>query len=104
MRDSRVDGRDREDGQARRKSPFSEEQTLGLLRLAEAGPSVAELWRQHGISETAYYRWKARYGGPEVSQLRRLRRLEDANRRLKQIVAALTLDGAALQDVAANSW
>lgn len=87
-----------------RKSHFSEEQILGILRLAEAGQTVAEVCRHNGISEGTYYRWKARYGGLEVSQLRRLRQLEDENRRLKQIVADLTLDNAALKDVAARNW
>jgi putative transposase len=86
-----------------RKSHYSEEQIIGILRLAEAGQSVAEVCRQHGISEGTYYRWKAQYGGLEVSQLRRLRQLEDENRRLKQIVADLTLDNTALKDIAAKS-
>lgn len=87
-----------------RKSRFSEEQILGILRLAEAGQSVMEVCRQHGISEGTYYRWKAQYGGLEVSQLRRLRHLEDENRRRKQIVADLTLDNAALKDIATKNW
>lgn len=87
-----------------RKSHFSEEQIIGILRLAEAGQTVAEVCRQHGISEGTYYRWKAQYGGLEVSQLRRLRHLEEENRRLKQIVADLTLDNTALKDIAAKNW
>jgi putative transposase len=87
-----------------RKSRFSEEQILGILRLAEAGQTVMDVCRRHGISEGTYYRWKAQYGGLEVSQLRRLRHLEDENRRLKQIVADLTLDNAALKDVATKNW
>jgi putative transposase len=90
-----------------RKSHFSEEQIIGILRLAEAGQTVAEVCRQHGISEGTYYRWKAQYGGLEVSQLRRLRRLrhlEEENRRLKQIVADLTLDNTALKDIASKNW
>jgi putative transposase len=87
-----------------RKSRFSEEQILGILRLAEAGQTVVDVCRKHGISEGTYYRWKAQYGGLEVSQLRRLRHLEDENRRLKQIVADLTLDNAALKDVATKNW
>jgi putative transposase len=104
MRDSRVDDGDREDEQAMRKSHFSEEQIIGILRLAEAGQTVAEMCRQHGISEGTYYRWKAQYGGLEVSQLRRLRQLEEENRRLKQIVADLTLDNTALKELTTKNW
>jgi putative transposase len=99
-----VDGREREGEHATRKSHFSEEQIVSILRLAEAGQTVGEVCRKHGISEGTYYRWKAQYGGLEVSQLRRLRQLEDENRRLKQIVADLTLDNAALKDVATINW
>jgi putative transposase len=87
-----------------RKSQFSEEQIIGILRRAEASQTVAEVCRQHGISEGTYYRWKAQYGGLEVSQLRRLRQLEDENRRLKHLVADLTLDNAALKDIATTNW
>src|SRR5215813_11171376 len=104
MRDCREVETDREVEHAMRKSQFSEEQIIGILRLAEAGQSVAEVCRQHGISEGTYYRWKAQYGGLEVNQLRRLRHLEEENRRLKQIVADLTLDNTALKDVATKNW
>ena len=87
-----------------RKSRFSEEQILSILRLAEAGQTVAEVCRKHGISEGTYYRWKAQYGGLETSQLRRLRQLEEENRRLKHIVADLTLDNTALKEIAAKNW
>lgn len=87
-----------------RKRQFSEEQIIGILRLAEAGQSVAGVCRQHGISEGTYYRWKAQYGGLEVSQLRRLRQLEEENRRLKQIVADLTLDNTALKEITRKNW
>jgi putative transposase len=87
-----------------RKSHFGEEQIIYILRLAEVGQTVAEVCRKHGISEGTYYCWKAQYGRLEVSQLRRLRQLEDEKRRLKQIVADLTLDNTALKDVAAKSW
>ena len=79
-----------------RKSQFTEEQILRIVKLAEAGRKVGDVCREHGISEGTYYRWKAQYGGLEVSQLRRLRQLEDENRKLKQIVADLTLDNVAL--------
>lgn len=104
MRDCREVETDREVERAMRKSQFSEEQIIGILRLAEAGQSVAEVCRQHGISEGTYYRWKAQYGGLEVSQLRRLRQLEEENRRLKQSVADLTLDNTALKEITRKNW
>lgn len=82
-----------------KKTRFTEEQIIGVLRLVEAGQSVAEVCRSHGISQGTYYRWKAQYGGMQVSQLQRLRQLEEENRRLKHIVADLTLDNTALKDV-----
>ncbi len=82
-----------------KKTRFTEEQIIGVLKRAEAGQTVAELCRSQGISEATFYRWKAQYGGLEVSQIQRLRQLEDENRRLKQIVADLTLDNTALKDV-----
>jgi putative transposase len=87
-----------------RKSQFTEEQIVRIVKLAEAGQKVADVCREHGISEGTYYRWKAQYGGLEVSQLRRLRQLEDENRKLKQIVADLTLDNVALKDIATKNW
>lgn len=92
-----------------RKSQFTEGQIIRILRLAEAGQKVGAgaLWaacREHGISEGTYYRWKAQYGGLDVSQLRRLRQLEEENRKLKQIVADLTLDNVALKDIATKDW
>ena len=87
-----------------RKSRFSEEQISALLKRVEAGQPLAEVCRAGGISDATYYRWKAQYGGLEVSQLRRLRQLEEENRKLKQVVADLTLDKRALKDVAAKTW
>ena len=75
-----------------RQRRFTEEQIIGVLKQAEAGMKTAELCRQHGISSATFYKWKGKYGGLEVSEARRLRQLEDENRRLKQIVADLTLD------------
>lgn len=74
-----------------RKSQFSEGQIIGILWLVDAGRTVGDICREHGISEGTYYRWKAQYGGLEVSALRRLRQLENENRKLKQIVTDLTL-------------
>lgn len=87
-----------------RKSQFTEGQIIGILKLVAAGQKVADVCRQHGISEGTYYRWKAQYGGLEVSQLRKLRQLEEENRKLKQIVADLTLDNVALKDIATKNW
>ena len=80
-----------------RRSQYSEEQIIGILKQAEVGKSIGELCREHGITDATYYRWKAKYGGLEVSEARRLRQLEDENRRLKQLVADLTLDNQALK-------
>lgn len=85
-----------------RQSRYTEEQIIGVLKEAEAGMRTAEVCRKHGISDATYYKWKAKYGGLEVSEARRLRQLEDENRRLKQIVADLTLDKQALQTVLAK--
>ncbi len=82
-----------------KKTRYSEEQIIGILKEAEAGVSTTELCRKHGISEATYYNWKARYGGMTTSEMRRLRQLEDENRRLKHLVADLTLDNQALKAV-----
>lgn len=87
-----------------RKSRFSEEQIIAVLKRVEQGQAVAEVCRELGISDGTYYRWKAQYGGLEVSQLRKLRQLEDENRKLKQVVADLTLDVRALKDITAKNW
>jgi putative transposase len=78
---------------------FTEEQIVAVLKEAEAGAKTADLCRRHGVSEQTFYRWKARYGGLEVSHLRRLRQLEDENSRLKRLVADLTLDNQALKEL-----
>jgi len=70
-----------------RTSQFSEKQILDILKQGDAGQKVGEVWREQGISEGTYYRWKAKYGGVDLSQLQRLRQLEDENGRLKRIVA-----------------
>jgi putative transposase len=81
------------------KKTFTEEQIASALRQAEAGTSVAELWRKLGVTEQSFYRWKRKYAGMGVSELRRLKQLEEENRRLKQLVADLTLDKHMLQEV-----
>ncbi len=87
-----------------RKSRFNEEKIIGILKESEAGAEPGELCRRHGITRGSLYRWKAKYGGLQVSEARRLRTLEEENRRLKQLVADLTLDKQALQAVVAKKW
>jgi putative transposase len=82
-----------------KQSRFTEEQIMGVLKEGEAGIPVQEISRKHGICEQTYYRWKAKYGGLEVSEARRLRSLEEENRRLKQLVAEQALDIQALKAV-----
>ena len=81
-----------------KKSRFSEEKIIALLKQAEAGVKLSELARKHGVSEATLYNWKARYGGMDVSQLRRLKELEAENGRLKRMYADLSLTHHALQD------
>lgn len=81
------------------KRRFTEEQIIGILREQEAGASTAEVCRTHGISDATFYKGKARYGGLEVSEARRLKALEDENARLKRLLAEAMLDNAALKDL-----
>src|SRR5579863_9274483 len=81
-----------------RGSRFNEEQIIGVLREHDAGMRTDEVCRKHGISSATFYKWKAKYGGMEVSEARRLRALEDENRRLKKRRAESMLDNAALKD------
>jgi putative transposase len=80
-------------------SRFSEEQIIGILREHEAGGKTPDLCRRHGISDATFYKWKTKYGGLEVSEARRLKSLEDENRRLKKLLAESMLDNAALKDL-----
>ena len=82
-----------------KRSKFSDEQILAIVKEGEAGRKVADLCRANGITEQTYYRWKAKYGGMELSELQRLKQVEDENRRLKHIVAEQTLDIQALKAV-----
>ena len=83
---------------------FTEEQIIGVLREAEAGAKTVDLARKQGISEATLYNWKARYGGLEVSEAKRLRGLEDENGRLKRLLADAMLDNAGLKDLLAKKW
>jgi putative transposase len=84
---------------------FSEERIIGVLKQHEAGQKVADLAREHGVSEATIYNWKAKYGGLEVSEAQRLRQLEEENRRLKHLVADLSLDKEVLKAVISkNGW
>jgi putative transposase len=80
-------------------SRFNEEQIIGVLREHEAGTKSEEVCRRHGISNATFYKWKAKYGGLDVSEARRLKSLEDENRRLKKLLAESVLDNAALKDL-----
>jgi putative transposase len=87
-----------------RKSRFTEEQIIGALKQAEGGVKVADLCRKLGVSEGTFHRWRAKYGGLEVSEAKRLRQLESENARLKRLVAELTLDIQMLKDVLGKKW
>ena len=87
-----------------RRKRHTEEQIIGILKEAEVGMKVADVSRKHGISDATYYKWKSKYGGMEIHEAKRLRALEDENRRLKTIVADLTLDNQALKVVLEKKW
>ena len=87
-----------------RKSRFSEEQIIAILREQEAGVAVMELCRKHAISSPTFYKWKAKYGGLEVSEARRLSVLEAENAKLKRLLAEAMLDNAALKDLLGKKW
>ena len=83
---------------------FSEEKIIEILRQHQAGAKPADLCRQHGVSEATLYNWRSRYGGMQVSDAKRLRSLEDENRKLKKLLAEAMLDNAALKDIASGKF
>jgi putative transposase len=87
-----------------RTSRFTDEQIIGIVREYEAGAKLAELCRRHSISPTTFYKWRAKYGGMAVSDAKRLRALEEENRRLKQLLADTMLDNQALKGLLAKNW
>lgn len=87
-----------------KRSRFSEEQIIGILKEQEAGAATADLCRRHGISSATFYKWKAKYGGLDVSEARRLKALEDENSRLKKLLAESMLNEAALRDLLGKKW
>jgi putative transposase len=87
-----------------KRSRFTEEQIIGMLKEHEAGMKTAEICRKHGISEATFYNYKAKYGGLEVSDARRLKALEEENARLKKLLAEQMLDNAVLKDLASKKW
>jgi putative transposase len=86
------------------KRKFSEEQIIPLLKQHEAGVPVADICREHNVSSATFYKWKAKYGGTDVSEAKRLRQLEDENAKLKRLVADLNLDNVALKDLLSKNW
>ncbi|ANL51559.1 transposase [Rhizobium sp. N122] len=87
-----------------KKQRFTEEQIIAVLKEQEAGAKAADLCRKHGISEATFYNWKAKYGGMEISEAKRLKALEDENAKLKKLLAEQMLDAAALRELLSKKW
>jgi putative transposase len=87
-----------------RRSRFSEEQIIGILKEQESGVPVADLCRRHGVSDASIHKWKAKYGGMEVNEAKRLRALEEENAKLKRMLAEAMLDNVALKDLLGKKW
>ena len=94
-----------DEDQSMKRNRFTEEQIIGILKEHEAGLSVADLCRKHGVSDASIYKWKAKFGGMDVSEARRrLRTLEDENTKLKRLLADAMLDNSALKDLLGKKW
>ena len=87
-----------------KKSRFSEEQIIGILKEQESGMKTADVCRRHGVSEATFYKWKSKYGGLQVSEAKRLKALESENSQLKKLLAETMLDNAVLRDVNSKKW
>ena len=87
-----------------KRSRFTEEQVIGILREQEGGQKPPDVCRRHGFSEATFYAWKSKFGGLSVSEAKRLRTLEDENAKLKKLLAEAMLDNAVLKDIAAKKW
>ena len=87
-----------------KRSRFTEEQIIAIRKEHEAGNATADLCRKHGISQATFYNWKAKFGGMDVSEAKRLKGLEDENGRLKRLLADAMLDNAALKDLLSKKW
>lgn len=86
------------------KKRFTEEQIIGILKQAQAGMKIVDLCRMHGISDVTFYTWRSKFGDMEVSDAKRLKQLEDENRKLKQMLADAMLDNKVLKDVVSKKW
>jgi len=87
-----------------KRSRFTEEQIIGILREQEAGQKTADVCRRHGVTEATFYKWKSKFGGMEVSDAKRLKALEAENNRLKKLLAETMLDNAMLKDINSKKW
>ena len=87
-----------------KRNKYTEEQIIGILKEADSGVAVTDLCRKHGVAQATFYHWRKKYAGMEVSEAKRLRELEDENRRLKRLVADLSLDNQMLKAVNSKKW